>query len=312
MFFLFLIMMIILNSFPLRRRIADVTEKSCIDQGKKYIEAKPAQCKKGNHMYEVTSPSECESGNWTKWAEEEEKCTVEMDSKGTKLTQDKCQGTPQYIKTLEKNSSCYAYDKLIEEGGTFESCCEKIYLKNAKCNVEEIPLYYCEGNGQWTAPNGPCKTSEGGVTIKDKNTETDCTNFELKTIGTCSIAELSSDQCHVNYNLAVYDTKCILTVGETKFELDRLESESACQTELIWLTGECSSATAGLIETECTSNGEYTQAISAECVEKSSDADDDKSNNNTNTNGDVAVAGKLSGVNLTFKFTLILIISLLF
>ena len=86
----------------------------------------------------------------------------------------------------------------------------------------------------------------------------------------------------------------------------RLKDKNGCEAAVTWQSGEnvCNGAI-GDNQTDCETKGDYTESTAPSCVEKSSSTASASSSQSKTTS-------KSNGVNLYFKFTLLLIIGLLF
>ena len=107
---LFMIMIISINSYPFLRKLAD-TEESCKNAGKDYQEGKPAQCKTGSTVFEVSAESECNVGTWTDITD-----GVCSGKAATALTETTCKGTPTYTAAvITTPASCKAGTKMFHQ-----------------------------------------------------------------------------------------------------------------------------------------------------------------------------------------------------
>ena len=122
-----------------------------------------------------------------------------------------------------------------------------------------------------------------------------CTGTLTWTAAHCSVEEINDkDNCKdkPTFTPAVEasDAKCTLDKTEIT-DKDRLASQTACETPLVWQTSTCKGNTAVTIEAICKSTDPQFTAATGKCVDKAS------SNSNS---------------FLNFKFVFVLVIYLLF
>ena len=168
--------------------------------------------------------------------------------------------------------------------------------------------------GKTKANDGKCYVA-GNVEVEAEDVAA-CNKITLSKKGSCSISTITEEgKCKYTFTNTVYENKCTLTLtadggSTTTIELtdeERLTDKEKCQTQLQW--DEACNGAVGNNKTDCIVKGEYTRPTAAVCVEKS---DDSSGNKTTTTNKTTTDTSKSSGTTLAFKFTFILIISLLF
>ena len=225
---LFMVMIISINSYPFLRKLADTAE-SCKNAGKDYQEGKPAQCKTGNTVFEVSAESECKVGTWD--GNESGVCS---GTAATPLTETTCKGTPTYSvsEKIKTPASCKAGGKDVTLVGeiTQKKCEDAVkWVDNSdkKCNVEGISVSACESaQAKWIAD---CKI--GDDILIGSMTEAECTAITVAYSDKCVITGFSS--CKTEGDLLFEEGICY--VSTTKIT----ESEGCVSPSLTESNGKC-------------------------------------------------------------------------
>ena len=261
---LFMIMIISIYSYPFLRKLAD-TEESCKKAGKDYQEGKPAQCKTGNTVFEVSAESECKTGTWTK--NEDGVCSA---TAATALTETTCKGTPTYKEAEITPASCKAGNKDVPSGKESEEACKAaVKWTDTKCSVDGISIEDCtKTTTTWNDEQGTCSIGNNVVTFNVDNSDacgqikvswdTDkckvtagytCTaddTFEVNG-DVCSISTSKIDQnaCENPSWKKTSDASCTAG-GKT---VPNISDETGCQNYQLEVIGSCSIQ--GVSKTEC-------------------------------------------------------------
>ena len=183
-----------------------------------------------------------------------------------------------------------------------------------KHTVESQVCHITSADSQGKCPAHPTLFKTGcytatGAEIEGKSSS-DCSSTDLsKTEARCSISGVTYSACvaefipagtkKVNKCKYIVNGKTILLTDES-----RLVNEDGCKAALTWESVEGCNGAIGDNQTDCEVKGEYTKSTDPSCVEKSSTASPSSSKNKPANNS--------NGVNLYFKFSLLLIITLLF
>lgn len=296
-FLLIAIMVISLNAHPFLRKLAD-TKDSCTKAGKDYEEI-PAQCKAGDKIYNVTKEEECKSGEWE--ALSSPKCSVSA------ITKEKdCTGTPKYTAAVTgSDPSCKKgsvdLSKLAVDAKTCEVTLQWI---EGSCSLNGVDEEDCHGTLSFTASSddgegnitpATCMTESGKNIITLAPDDTTCTGTITWTAAHCSVEDIKEkDNCKdkPSFTPAVEASVAKCTLDKTEItDSERLASQTACETPLVWLTGTCKNNLAVTVEAICKSKDPEFTAATIKCVDKAS------SNSNS---------------FLSFKFALLLVVYLLF
>ena len=190
MFLIFVIMAITINSSIFLRKLesstTQVTKDSCEKSGKGFDEGKPAQCKKGDTLYNVTEEAKCNVGTWA------EKCSA---SATPALTKEECQGqgTLKYSSNQETTEAvCKVQgttdtDKIFpESNGSQKECENKIYKIN-KCKTSGINIEDCQGPAVFTDAKESCVVSGTKVIQVDSSDTCAGITLEFNTDSKCVI-----------------------------------------------------------------------------------------------------------------------------
>ena len=272
---LFMVMIISINSYPFLRKLAD-TEESCKNAGKDYQEGKPAQCKTGNAVFEVSAKSECNVGTWTDNAD-----GVCSGTAATALTKESCKGTPVYTEAvITTPASCKANNQDVPSGAASkEACDEAVKWTPSKCNVNEISVDNCaKTTTTWNPERGTCSIGDSvtfnvadstackGITaslneekcvVTGYDCSTDTTTFDVtgeEGSKVCSIKSIDSGNCKSPSWTITSDASC--TAGSVTIK-DISDENSCTKFTLKVIEGSCSIS--GLDETKCV--GKYTDAV---------------------------------------------------
>lgn len=210
-----------------------------------------------------------------------------------------CAGTPKFTAGEPNSCKLTRSEKEIASRATDVDTCEvALEWKDGACSVSDITNQDdCFGIPKFTdATSDSCKLNGLDTELKSiAKDEATCQKKLEWTDGKCNVEEITQkDQCTETPTFKEGETtseaKC--TLGKTEItDKDRLESQTACETPLVWQTSICEGNTAVTVEDICKSSKLEFTAATIKCVEKAS------SNSNS---------------FLSFKVALILVVYLLF
>ena len=288
---LLFIMVISINSYQFLRKL-EVTKDSCEKAGKDFQEAKPAQCKAGSTIFEVSKEDDCKKGKWT--SIEGGICSGTADPA---LNEEKCKGTPKYTEAVI-TTKCKVGTTDVPSGNANEDACKNaVKWTEANCNVEGISTDDCEASKvTWNEEEGTCQITTSSSTVSfTVSTKSKCTGISVSWGGsendaekkcivtgydacgtapfsldseTCSIDKTtitSSDDCKKPSWTKTKDASC--KVGDKLMESKKdKDSCDSLKSAISLIQGSCSIS--GVSEQDCKEGGKFTSEVTtkAKCT----------------------------------------------
>lgn len=284
---LFMIMVISIHSYPFLRKLAE-TKESCEKKGKGFQEAKSAQCKTGNTIFEVSKKADCKKGEWT--ALKDGICSATANPA---LTEKQCNGKPIYSEKVPASpAKCIVGTTEVSSATADENTCKNaVYWNNAKCSKEEISVENCDKTKiNWNAEEGTCKY--GSLTFSSVSNSTECNSITTTLEGDdgskkCTINNYSncasdsqfynaeSSECSISIGTGTCESIAWETTKEASCEagtqkITSINSKDECdslKSTISLSTASCSIS--GVSETDCKKGATYTKEqieIPAKCT----------------------------------------------